>query len=408
MDSFTRMLKTPNVDAENEPLCQPIYQTSLFQMPSYTEAVRCENAVHPSDYYTRWGNPTVSFLENQLLAISGYKRSLIFPSGMSAITTTLIALINSGDTLFASNRLYGDTLKFLVEELPRFGVEVIFFDILDEKILKSYQHTAKKKFIYFETLSNPDLVLADVRAIKNISKAINATTICDATFTPPGNLEVHSPDFIDITIHSLTKYISGHFSSFGGAVLCNEALAEMIWHKQALYGACMDPHASWLISQGIKTLHLRLHQQNTTALSVAEYLESHPKVQFVHYPFLKSYPQYSLANQLLKNGGGVISFSLKGPKSSAIQLIENTKLVGLFVSLGGVHSCIEHAQSMSHSMVNYEHKKASQMDGAPEDLLRLSIGIEKKEDIIADLDQALSKVSNYTSNSCQISNNSMA
>ncbi len=401
MDSFSRMLKTPNIGAENEPLCQPIYQTSLFQMPSYTEAIRCEKAVHPSAYYTRWGNPTVSFLEQQLLAICGYEKSLIFPSGMSAITTTLISLLKSGDTLFASNRLYGDTLKFIVEELPRFGVNVIFFDILDADALMDHPPAQKGKFIYFETLSNPDLVLADLGKIKEISKSIHATTICDATFTPPGNLEIHSPDFIDITIHSLTKYISGHFSSFGGAVLCDEATAEKIWHTQALYGACMDPHASWLISQGLKTLHLRLQQQNASALSVAEYLESHPKVQFVRYPLLKSYPQYSLANQLLKNGGGVISFALKGSKSSAIQLIENTRLIGLFVSLGGIHSCIEHAQSMSHSMVDHEHKKASQMDNSPEDLIRLSIGIEKREDIIDDLDQALKKV-------CSIESGTMA
>jgi Cystathionine beta-lyases/cystathionine gamma-synthases len=393
MDHFSQMLLTPSVSAENEPLCQPIYQTSLFQMPSYEEAIRCENTVHPSAYYTRWGNPTVSFLENQLLAISGYEKALIFPSGMSAITTTLLSLIKAGDTLFASNRLYGDTLKFFVEELPRFGVEVTFFDILDLDTLADLPSGQKATFIYFEALSNPDLVLADLGKIKEIAQSIHATTICDATFTPPGNLQIHSPDFIDIAIHSLTKYISGHFSSFGGAVLCAEATAEKIWHTQALYGACMDPHASWLISQGLKTLHLRLQHQNTSALSIAEYLESHPKIQFVRYPLLESYPQYVIANQLLNNGGGVISFSLKGSKSSAIQLIENTQLIGLFVSLGGIHSCIEHAQSMSHSMVNHEHKKISQMDNTTEDLIRLSIGIEKTEDIINDLDQALKKVS---------------
>lgn len=393
MDSFSQMLLTSSINAENKPLCQPIYQTSLFQMPSYEEAVRCEKTIHPSAYYTRWGNPTVTFLEKQLLAICGYENSLIFPSGMSAITTTLLSLVKAGDILFASNRLYGDTLKFFVEELPRLGVKVIFFDILDVDILIDHPSVQKATFIYFEILSNPDLVLADLVKIKKIAQSNCATIICDATFTPPGNLQVHSPDFIDITIHSLTKYISGHFSSFGGAVLCSRIAAEKIWHTQALYGACIDPHASWLISQGLKTLHLRLQSQNTSALSVAEYLESHPKIQFVCYPFLKSYPQHSLAKRLLKNGGGVISFALKGPKSSAVQLIENTRLIGLFVSLGGIHSCIEHAQSMSHSMINQEHKKNSQMDNVSEDLIRLSIGIENKEDIINDLDQALKKVS---------------
>jgi len=394
MDNFSKMLKTANVYAKNDPLCQPIYQTSVFKMPSYEEAVRCENANQPTDYYTRWGNPTISFLEKQLTNISGYEKCLIFPSGMSAITTTLLSLVKANDVIFASNRLYGDTLKFFIEELPRFGIKVLFFDINNiEDILKNFSPSKENKtFIYFETLSNPDLVIADIIKIKEVSTKINAVTISDATFTPPGNLSIHLPDFVDVVIHSLTKYISGHFSSFGGAILSPHKIAKKIWHTQTLYGNCVDPHASWLISQGVKTLHLRLEQQNKSALAIAKHLELNPKIKSVQYPLLKSNPQFQLAEKLFKNGGGVISFSLKEGQGSAIQLIQNTNLVGLFVSLGGLHSCIEHAESMSHSMVTQDHKKVSQIDHAPDDLIRLSIGVEKTKDIIDDLDQALEKL----------------
>ena len=380
----SRLLKVQPVIAENSPICQPIYQTAVFQMPSYEEAVRCEQATQPIAYYSRWGNPTVRFLEEQLVAITGYERALIFPSGMSAITTTLLSLVKKGDTLLASNRLYGDTLKFLIEELPRLGVMVRFFDI--EKIDSIEEREAT--FLYFETMSTPDLVVANLSKVRELAKRLGALSIADATFTPPGNIKLYLPDFVDLSIHSLTKYASGHFASTGGALLTSSVLAEKVWHTQALYGACMDAHAAWLISQGLKTLPLRIAHQNNSALEIANFLAKHPKVSAVHYPFCDFHPQFSLAASQFHGGGGVVSFSLKGGKEEAIELLQRVELIGLYVSLGGVHSCIEHAQSMSHSMVTKEHQEAANNGEHSEDLIRLSVGIENLQDLISDLRQA--------------------
>lgn len=384
----SRLLKVKPVISENSPLCQPIYQTSVFRMPSYEEAVRCENATHPISYYSRWGNPTVRFLEEQLLAITGYENALIFPSGMSAITTTFLSLMKEGDTLLASNRLYGDTLKFFIEELPRLGVKVHFFDINDIDAISE----KKGNFLYFETMSNPDLVVADLAKIKALAQRLGALSICDATFTPPGNIKFFLPDLVNLCIHSLTKYSSGHFASTGGALLTSSDLAKKVWHTQALYGACMDPQAAWQVSQGLKTLSLRIEKQNQSALSLANFLANHPAVHAVYYPFCSFSPQFSLATSQFYGGGGVVSFSLKKGKEAAIALLERVKLIGLYVSLGGVQSCIEHAQSMSHSMVTSEHRRAAYEDNAPADLLRLSVGIENLHDLMTDLEKSLNSM----------------
>ena len=382
----SRLLRVKPVIAKNDPLCQPIYQTSVFTMPSYEEAVRCENTTQPVSYYSRWGNPTVCFLEKQLSTVTGYEKALIFPSGMSAITTTLLSLVKKGDIILASNRLYGDTLKFFIEELPRLGVKVFFFDIENLNAIGE----KKCNFLYFETMSNPDLTVADLTKIKALAQRLGAISICDATFTPPNNIKLSLPDLVDYCIHSLTKYVSGHFASTGGVLLTCLEFAKKVWHTQVLYGACMDPQAAWQISQGLKTLALRVAKQNQSALNIANFLAKHSAVHRVYYPLCSFSPQFDLATSQFFGGGGVVCFCFKNGKEAAIALLEKVELIGLYVSLGGVNSCIEHAESMSHSMVTAEHKELSSSDIASADLIRLSVGIEDCRDLIADLEKGLS------------------
>ncbi|WP_437571586.1 trans-sulfuration enzyme family protein [Sorangium sp. So ce542] len=391
MKSSSRLLLTKPVAAENVPVVQPIYQTTLFRMPSYDAAVGAEHATRPSSYYTRWGNPTVSFLEKQLASLAETETAIGFPSGMSAITTVLLALNDPGDTLAVSTRIYGDSSRFCAEEMRRFGYEVRFFVPEDTAQLEDLLRRGCRS-VYFETLSNPELILPDCKQICRLASRYGATSICDATFTPPGVLETSTLG-ADVVVHSLTKYLSGHFAVHGGAAMCSDALAEKIWRKQTLYGSCMDPHAAWLVSEGLKTIHVRVAQQNASAARIAEFLEMHPRVTSVRYPRLRSHPQHDRARELLDGGGGVISFSVAGPASNIARLLEAPRLIGLSVSLGGIYSVIEHAQSMSHSMVQEAGGEASGGSRPADDLFRLSVGLEDADDLIADLAQALATLS---------------
>jgi cystathionine beta-lyase/cystathionine gamma-synthase len=395
MDRFTQLLMMPNVMAINDPVTQPIYQSSIFRMPDHRVAARTEGEVHPTAYYTRWGNPTVAYLENQLSVLMGCNASLVFPTGMAAIMTTLFALVAPGDLVAVARDLYGDTTRFFLEELPRLGVRVELFDAALPHALEGLVRRGAR-LVYFESVSNPALRVADLDAIRAACGSHDVVTVCDCTFSPPGVLCAGARP-ADLVIHSLTKYMSGHYAVFGGSVSGWQALIDRIWHKQSLYGSAIDPQAAWQISQGIKTLELRIARQNATALQLAQRLASHPEVQAVHYPITDTRPGGGdTVRRYFIGGGGVVSIALKGGVAAATRLVERTKVFGLSVSIGGVVSCIEHAESMSHSML-------SAMDGAvlaeagvagpPANLVRLSVGTEPAADLLHDLLQALDSVS---------------
>ncbi|CAG1017628.1 methionine-gamma-lyase [Burkholderiaceae bacterium] len=389
MERFTRLLKVPNVKATHDPVVQPIYQTSMFRMPDHRVAAATEHAVHPDSYYTRWGNPTVQYLENQLSTLLGCNASLVFPSGMSAITTTLLSMVGPRDLVAVSSGLYGDTTRFFVEELRHWGVEVALFDPSRPDTLPALVRRGAK-LVYYESISNPELRIADFDAIHAACDSHDVVTVCDCTFSPPGVLsEKLRP--ADLVIHSLTKYIGGHCAVFGGSVSGWQSLIDRIWHKQALLGACMDPQAAWQLSQGLKTLELRIARQNATALQLAQRLAAHRAVEQVHYPLLDTRPgARAAANKYLVGGGGVIAVALKGGEPAAVRLVEQTRVFGLSVSLGGVASCIEHAQSMSHSMLAALDERALSGVAAPADnLVRLSVGLEDATDLQQDLLTAL-------------------
>jgi cystathionine beta-lyase/cystathionine gamma-synthase len=391
MDRFTRLHHVRPVHAEHEPVVQPIYASNIFRMPSHAVAAATEAAVHPSAYYTRWGNPTVAFLENQLSALLGCNASLVFPSGMSAITTTLLALLEPGDRVAVSSALYGDTTRFFVEELARLGIAADLFDASWPQQLPQLIRQGAK-LVYYESISNPELQIADFDAIADICSSGDAVTVCDCTFSPPGVLAERVRP-ADLVIHSLTKYIGGHNAVFGGSVSGWQSLIDRIWHRQALYGACIDPQAAWQLSQGLKTLELRVARQSTSALRIAQALAAMPQVERVHYPLHDSRPQTAAAGRrYMAAGGGVVSIALAGGEAAAVRLVQATKLFGLSVSLGGVASCIEHAQSMSHSMLGAMDAQTLHAAGVrvpASNLVRLAVGIENAEDLLQELREAL-------------------
>lgn len=391
MERSTRLLKVPVVLAENEPVVQPLYQSSIFRMPNHRVAAATEEAVHPTAYYTRWGNPTASHLENQLSTLLATEATLVFPSGMSAITTTLIAMLSPGDRVAVSSALYGDTTRFFVEELGRLGIVAELFDPSRPEALPALLGKGAR-LVYYESISNPELRVADFDTIRAAARAHGALTVCDSTFSPPGVL-ARDVCPADLVIHSLTKYMGGHYSVFGGSVSGAQALIDRIWHKQALYGACIDPQAAWQISQGVKTLELRLARQSSTAQMLARRLQLHDQVAQVFYPTLDARPEVAdAARSYLASGGGVLTIALRGGRAAAVRLVERTRVFGLSVSLGGITSCVEHAQSMSHSMLGAMDVGALAEAGVrlpADNLVRLAVGIEDPADLARDLLDAL-------------------
>lgn len=375
----------------------PIYQTSTFvfnDVESGAKAFRHEEG-GASHVYSRLGNPTVEELERTICALETYHldnseqyMGMAFGSGMAAISTGIISFAYGGH-IIAQNDLYGCTSQFLKEEAPGMGMTVSFTDTSDirniEKLLEEHPNT---KLIYLESIANPTLRISNIKAIAQLAESYNAMLMVDNTFATPYHIQPLELG-ADIVVHSTTKYLGGHGTLIGGAMVAKKEVFEeantFLFRKNL--GGIAGPMDAWLTTNGIKTLSIRMKQHNENAMKVAEWLESHPKVDRVFYPGLSSHPQHELAKELMKNGfGGMITFELTGGFNAGVSLMNSVELCTLAVSLGAVDTLIQHPASMTHSIVDEEIKKAA---GITDGLVRLSVGIEGVEDIIADLEQAL-------------------
>jgi cystathionine beta-lyase/cystathionine gamma-synthase len=370
---------------KNAPLATPIYQTSTFEVTDNDQQLRAT----PTDmFYTRYGNPTHTVVENAIAELEGADAALVFSSGMNAITTTILALVKSGDHIVAQRDIYGGVTKFLSQWLPKLGVETTFVDTTD------YEQHARAirpntKLIHIESPTNPTLRVVDLHRVARLAKEHNLITTIDGTFATP--LNTKPLDFgIDLVLHSGTKYFGGHHDIICGVAAGRRDLIEQIHHTRTTLGGCMDPHAAFLLLRGIKTLAVRVQRQNENALRVAQFLAGHPKVRQVHYPFLEGHPQRALAVEQMKGGGGMLSFEVNGTGDDARKLSESLHLFTLAPSLGGVDSLVSLPVLTSHAMISAEHRKKM---GVTEQLIRLSVGIENADDLIADLEQALAAVS---------------
>lgn len=375
----------------------PIYQTSTFvfdDVESGAKAFRHEEG-GASHVYSRLGNPTVEELERTICSLETYSldyperyTGMAFGSGMAAISTGIISFAHGGH-IIAQNDLYGCTSQFLKEEAPGMGMNVSFTDTSDirniELLLDEHPDT---KLIYLESIANPTLRISDIKAIAQLAESYDALLMVDNTFATPYHIQPLELG-ADIVVHSTTKYLGGHGTLIGGAMVAETDLFEeantFLYRKNL--GGIAGPMDAWLTSNGIKTLPIRMKQHNENAVQVAKWLEAHHSVDHVYYPGLESHPQHELAKSMMKNGfGGMITFDLKGGFDAGVSLMNNVKLCTLAVSLGAVDTLIQHPASMTHSIVDEEIKKAA---GITEGLVRISVGIEGVEDIVADLEQAL-------------------
>jgi len=370
---------------KNGPLATPIYQTSTFEADCVDSAIASTTT---DQFYTRNGNPTISVAEAAIAELEGADEALLFASGMGAITTSVMALVKGGDHIVAQRDIYGGATKFLGEWLPRMGVETSFVDSAD---YDQYERAIRpnSRLLYLESPTNPTLKVIDLRKAASIAKKHNIIAMIDSTFATPINQRPVELG-IDLVIHSGTKYFGGHSDLICGAVAGRRDLMQVIHATRTVLGVNMDPHAAWLLLRGIKTLAVRVQRQNENGLRIAQFLAQHPKVRQAHYPFLKGHPQRALAMEQMRGGGGMVSFEIDGSGEDTRRFVESLRLWTLAVSLGGVDSLVTIPRYSSHAMISEEQRK--QM-GVSDSLIRLSVGIENVDDLIADLEQALAAVS---------------
>ncbi len=366
-------------DATYGAVMTPIYQTSTF-------AFRGANDPPPFDY-SRSGNPTRKALEDCIAALEGGKHGYVFGTGMAA-ETTFFAMYGAGDHIIVHDDLYGGTYRLLTRVIANKGVAIDFVNLRDLDALQRAIRPETKS-IWLETPTNPLMNLLDLEAIADIAKPRGIVTACDNTFCSP-YFQRPLEFGIDVVMHSTTKYLNGHSDVVGGALITNDdALGKQIYFLQNAMGTCAGPMDCFLVLRGIKTLALRMEEHNKNALEIARWLEAHPKVDVVLHPGLESHPQRALAKKQMKGYGGTFSFKVKGDRDEAFRLVSNTKLFTLAISLGGVESLIEHPWTMTHSSMPEDARAAA---GITQNLVRVSVGLEDVQDLIADFEQAFKLV----------------
>ncbi len=357
----------------------PIYQTTTFVQPSIDEYLAKGYS------YSRSGNPTVRALEKRLTALEDGADCAAFSSGMAAIQAVMMGFLNAGDHCVVSDVAYGGTYRFCTKVLSRFGVAFSFVDTSSPDDVRENLRD-NTRLIFTETPANPTMKLTDIAAVSRIARERNIPHALDNTFLTPyyqKPLELG----VDLVVHSTTKYLDGHNATVGGAVISRTTeLDEVIRFMQNSGGTIMSPQVAWLTLQGCKTLSVRMDRQSANAMAVAEFLESHPKVEIVRYPGLESFPQHALARRQATGFGAMLWFEVKGGLKAGKRLMDSLQLWSLAENLGSTESLVTHPVTMTHADVEEaERKRVGITDG----LVRLSVGLEDEDDLIAALKDAL-------------------
>ena len=371
-------------------LAMPIYQTSTFIFDSAEQGGR-RFALEEAGYiYTRLGNPTTTVLEDKIAALEEGEAAVATSSGMGAISSTLWTVLKAGDHIVTDKTLYGCTFALMCHGLTKFGIDVTFVDTsnLDEVKNAMKENT---RVVYLETPANPNLKIVDLEALSKLAHTNpNTLVIVDNTFATP-YMQKPLKLGADIIVHSVTKYINGHGDVIAGLVITNKELADQIRFVglKDMTGAVLGPQDAYYIIRGMKTFEIRMERHCKNAKKVVEFLNKHPKIERVYYPGLETHPGHEIAKKQMKDFGAMISFELKGGFEAGKTLLNNLKLCSLAVSLGDTETLIQHPASMTHSPYTKEEREAA---GITDGLVRLSVGLENVEDIIADLEQGLEKI----------------
>ena len=371
-------------------LAMPIYQTSTFIFDSAEQGGR-RFALEEAGYiYTRLGNPTTTTLENKIAALEEGEAGIAMSSGIGAISSTLWTVLKAGDHVVTDKTLYGCTFALMNHGLTRFGVEVTFVDTSN---LDEVKNAMKKntRVVYLETPANPNLKIVDLEGVCKVAHTNpNTLVIVDNTFATP-YMQKPLKLGVDIVVHSATKYLNGHGDVIAGLVVTKQELADQIRFVglKDMTGAVLGPQEAYYIIRGLKTFEIRMERHCKNARTIVDFLNKHPKVEKVYYPGLETHPGYEIAKKQMKDFGAMISFELKGGFEAGKTLLNNLKLCSLAVSLGDTETLIQHPASMTHSPYTKEEREVA---GITDGLVRLSVGLENVEDIIADLEYGLEKI----------------
>jgi len=365
-------------------LTTPIIQTSTYTFKN-SKAIEDYTKKGKEHFeYGRYGNPTAKIAEARLADLEGAEDCVVFSSGMSAITTTILSLVQSGDHIVITDDSYKKTLEFCRSYLKQFAVECTIVPFGDYQTLEKAIKT-NTRFIFSESPTNPYLNIFDLVKIRKIADRHGVMTLIDSTFSTP--LNQRPIEFgMDLVLHSATKYLAGHNDILAGAVLGRKELIEKIRNLHKSMGGLIDPHCCYLLLRGLKTFPLRVKKQNESALRIAEFLEAHPRVKKVYYPSLKSHRHYQVAKEQMTGGGGVVTFEIKGNINTAKRFLDALRLCYIGASLGGVETLITHPALVSY--YDYSRKERYEL-GIIDTLFRLAVGVEDVEDIIEDLKRGL-------------------
>ena len=371
-------------------LAMPIYQTSTFIFDSAEQGGR-RFALEEAGYiYTRLGNPTTTTLENKIAALEEGEAGIAMSSGMGAISSTLWTVLKAGDHVVTDKTLYGCTFALMNHGLTRFGVEVTFVDTSNLEEVKNAMKE-NTRVIYLETPANPNLKIVDLEGVCKVAHTNpNTLVIVDNTFATP-YMQKPLKLGVDVVVHSATKYLNGHGDVIAGLVVTKQELADQIRFVglKDMTGAVLGPQEAYYIIRGLKTFEIRMERHCKNARTIVDFLNKHPKVEKVYYPGLETHPGYEIAKKQMKDFGAMISFELKGGFEAGKTLLNNLKLCSLAVSLGDTETLIQHPASMTHSPYTKEEREVA---GITDGLVRLSVGLENVEDIIADLEYGLEKI----------------
>lgn len=388
MGFFTRQVHAGEFEDPMGSAVVPIYQTSTFKFKNADHGAACFSGEDDGYIYTRLGNPTIGALEAAVANLESGYGGIATSSGMAAITTVYLALLGQGKHIVSHNSLYGPSRVVMESLFSRFGVNYSYVDTTNlQNVIDAIR--PETTMIYTETPANPTIGITDLKGLANIAHQHNIPLVVDNTFCSP-YLQRPIELGADVVVHSMTKFLNGHADVVAGMIVtANKELFTKIKPVMTNMGCNMDPHQAYLVHRGLKTLGLRIERAQKSAIEIAEFLERHPKVEWVKYPGLKSHPQFDLAKSQMDGPGTMISFELKGGLEAGKKLMDNVQLILLAVSLGGVESLIQHPASMTHSKVSHEKKLEA---GISDGLVRFSVGIEDTNDLLADLEHALNVV----------------
>ena len=388
-ESFNFSTKSVHAGQYDDPLTKavgtPIYQSSTFYLSSGEYNSIHEGRARDEMIYTRYGNPSQWAVQEKISSLESAESSIVFSSGMAAINSAILSVMEKSAHMITSRDLYGGTYNLLYEDLQRFGMSVSFVSPTDINEIE-VAITDDTKLLYFESLTNPLLKLVPIEDLVALAKKYKLRVIIDNTFLTPYNLRTLELG-VDLVINSGTKYLGGHSDLVAGAVSGSRKLMDGVWAQMLKNGGSLDPHACYLLERSLKTFALRMRTHNQNAKELAEFLENHPKIKKVYYPGAESYPQHKLSTKMLhENCSGMISFELVGGDTAAHKLVDNLKLAKQATSLGGVESLISLPYNTSQASLTKNQRK---LIGINDGLVRLSVGVEDIEDLISDFNRVL-------------------